>query len=233
MRKQLAIASVTAGVLTLIGVLYAATPPRHLHQDDSKSGAIEGRVLDAEGQPVSRATVYVDRYDLEKWIRPSVRTDQQGVFLIKGLAPGRYIVYGGKEKDGYPDSLSTFHSPDPQIVRVNVYEQQVARGIVIQFGPKAAKLVGRVICTATNEPIKDASVTLRRADNPEYSYQIASNPEGAFKILVPSVPFTLEVSAPGYEDWRYTNTNSSEQANALQVTSGDTKKLTIALRPAR
>lgn len=59
------------------------------------TGAVEGRILTAAGQPVAEAVVRVDGDDPELgtgFSGPSVRSDEQGGFALTRLAAGSYKV---------------------------------------------------------------------------------------------------------------------------------------------
>jgi uncharacterized GH25 family protein len=229
-RRQVTVGLLAAGLLIVAGVSYALTRSRHAYQDVAEaSGRITGRVLDDKGQPVAEAQVYADRVDSPLGRRvPFVLTDKEGEFLIKDLEPGTYTISAAKEADGYAPTDSPFHSVNlPAPPQVTVYAQQNVSDVVLYFGSKAAKLVGRVTDTVTNKPIKNSQglqITLRRADNQDYSYSTGLEPNGGFSILVPSVPFTVEVSAPGYE---------KRHLASPQLIPGQVKRLEIALRPAK
>lgn len=152
-------------------------------------------------------------------------TDKEGVFLIKGLKPGPYTISAAKEKDGYAPSDSMFHSVNltlPLPVPVTVLAGQQTSDIVIHLGPKAASLVGYVLDALTTRPIGDIQIMLRRVDNPDYSYMTGPDLKGEYKILVPPVPITIEVSAPGYE---------KRHLGSLQLRPPEIKQLKISLRP--
>jgi hypothetical protein len=63
-------------------------------------GAIMGRITDAEGQPVDRASVTT-----EGVTRKEAATDEQGQFRIGGLAPGKYRVKAEYESPMYSSLL--------------------------------------------------------------------------------------------------------------------------------
>lgn len=259
MRKQLTISLVAVGALASVGAFYAMTPSLHLLKqktDDAKSGefyvqasshdvhqekgllgsgAIAGQVLDAEGQPVAGFDVFAANVDLLTGALITATTDKQGKFLIKGLPPGTYEVKGYKA-DSYPLTVSAFHNDFAIPPRVIVYENQVTQDAEIRLAPKPARLIGLVVDIMTDKPIENALITLRRADNPASALLIGHNSleeKGKFKILVPPVPFTIEVKAPGYEDWTYSSDGTGKHKDALQLAREETKKLTIALQPAK
>ncbi len=108
----------------------------------------------------------------------------------------------------------------------------------MQLGPKSAKLIGRIVDATTNRPISEATIYLHRADNPEAlvitgTEQPGTKEKGEFKILVPSAPFTIEVKAPGYEDWTYSSDGTGKRKDALKLEKEETKNLTIALHPVK
>jgi hypothetical protein len=76
-----------------------------LKADDKKSdlevrltqvGAITGRVTDAEGEPVERASVIAEGAE-----KKEAGTDENGQFRIGGLAPGKYRVKAAHESSMY------------------------------------------------------------------------------------------------------------------------------------
>lgn len=196
----------------------------------SHPGAIRGRVLDANGQPVSEAEVYILKSDFTTGKIPTVYTNKEGIFSIKNLPSGTYTISVGKEEEGYTRPNSAFYSAgfvdSPQ---VNVNEGQTTSEVVVHLGPKAAKLSGRILDAATNRPIKNlqgVQITLRRLDNPDLSLTTTADLEGKFSILMPPVPCEIEVSAPGYGKW-------NNERSAIHLTQGAAKELKIHLRLAK
>jgi hypothetical protein len=103
-----------------------------------------------------------------------------------------------KEEDGYPQLTSTFYAGTKSIIQqITLNENEVSSGNVIRAGPKALKLFGHVVDAVTKKPVNGARITLRRVDNPGAFLEKGLN--ARFRILVPQVPITVEVSAPGYE----------------------------------
>ncbi len=228
MRVQLLIGLLTIVILTIFGVVYAVDQSRQVHQETA-TGAVIGRVINAEGEFVSNAEVGFINANSATGRKFMTYTDEQGVFSID-LIPGKYSMSAAKEEDGYAPTDDDFYSnglaQDPQVV---VYEQQTTSDVVAHLGPKAARLVGHVTDATTNNRIIDAQITLRRLDNPVYEVSRSSDLDGAFLILAPAMPFTVEVSAPGYKKWLYKEAGSTNQADAPYLTPAGTKKMTISL----
>jgi hypothetical protein len=198
-------------------------------------GGIKGTVVDDNGQPISGAIVYAAKTDFVTGIIPVALTDKLGKFTFKSLPPGIYKLSAKKEGDGYPDHESAFHYGrlPANFLQVTVNENQITRNVLVKIGIKMGLLVLHVVDATTKEPVKNSKVTLRRLDNSEFMYVTGPyDAEGANKkIPVPSIPFTIEVSAQDYEIWRYRKEGSLKQADSLQVAPDETKELIVLLRP--
>jgi protocatechuate 3,4-dioxygenase beta subunit len=227
-------------IITIVaGPFRAAKPARGGVQGGAtpQGATVTGRVTNPEGEPIAGAEVVAVSARGSRGRRPRALTDGQGSFTITGLKPGTYFLDAKKEDDGYTSLRSSFHSAGlADIPQVTVAENQTISDLIVRLGPKGAKLTGQITDAVTGEPVADAEITLRRADNPSHFYSFGPNEpkmRGRFKVMVPPVPFTIEVKAPGYEDWTYSGDGSGKHADALQIGGGDLRHLTIALRPAR
>jgi hypothetical protein len=194
---------------------------------------VSGLVLNTEGEPVSGAEILAsDPYKGSAGKLPAAYTDERGEFLLKDLAPGQYVLSVNKIEEGHPYSDWAFYSDGvTEAPQVMIREGETIPGVVLYLRPKAAELTGRLIDADTNKPLKGldkgpkgARITLRRADNPEAAIYTAPNAEGEFSELVPAAPFTIEVSAPGYE---------GKHLPSPRVRAGQPNRLDIPLRPAR
>lgn len=196
-------------------------------------GKVSGRVLDADGRAVENVIVTVEDTAVPARNLPRAETNRDGEFTIAGLTPGRYTLYTKKEADGYPRTEFNLYDvgiPNPEVA---VYSRQTAQGIILRLGPKAALLTGQVIDAATKEPLKHADVTVRRVDLPHRFLRTGlSLPVelGEFKLLVPSVAFTVKVTETGYEDWYYKSDDEGQTTSSLLLEPNTTKHLLIALQ---
>ena len=237
-RREFLISLITAGGLVVtIGALYVAAGTKRrqdARQFNDNMGVIEGHVLDAEGQPVQNVTVYAQKVNLIKGVIPSDETDEQGRFRISNLTPGTYKVYAASGAAGHSQAVLSFYSGSSEDApEVIVDEQQTTSDVVVHVGPKAATLAGRILDATTNQPVASARVLLRRTDIREGLYLTGPDQQGRFNIPVPHVPFTVSVSAPGYEDWDSKNNLSSNQTGVLQLAPGTEKDLTVSLQPVK
>jgi hypothetical protein len=101
----------------------------------------------------------------------------------------------------------------------------------LRLGPKAGKLTGTIVDAETRRPVEvPALIRLCRTEAPKYCYRVSTALQ--LDILVPSAPFTIQISVSGYQDW-----DGSEGADgppaSLQVASGATKMLKVSLEKAR
>lgn len=242
MRTRLLTVLLIAGGLSVVSMTYlsyaaiSSTGARQSQGILQEGGAIKGRVLYADGRPVSDAVVHAMKSDMSMGRLPSVCTDEQGEFLFEDLIPGTYTIYASKEEEGYPRTNSSFYFGDAvNTPEVSVYAQQTTSYVVVQFGLPAAKLMGRMVSALNNKPIPGHSIqiTLRLVDRPNEYFSTGPDTDGNFEILAPPVPFKIEASAPGFEKWRYRSGDSSNAADYLQLTPGASKNLNIILRPVR
>ncbi len=245
MNKQLAATVLlVVGVVIVLSTLHASTqsettPPqvqsRIIDGETiySGTGKIQGNVHNAEGQPVAGTTITLDSVDMILKGLPFATSDEEGKFLIRNVPPGVYRIYGENKAAGYPSTSSSFFDSRPTAPQVNILPDQATSGVAVYLGSKAAKLVGEIVEATTRKAIKNSRIILRRVDNPGNFYSTGLDSSGKFSILVPSVPITIEVSAPGYKKWHYRRDGSGNQADALQLSPADTQNLTVALRPNR
>lgn len=243
MQKQVTFVLGVTAILIAATAFYATAPASRFSQEPASvpksaderlhTGVIEGRVLDAKGVAVGGAKVFAERDDALNSLVMTSRSDANGYFKVYLREPGTYRVYGSKEEDGYPLTISSFYqenaTPSP---KVKVSPNQVAQDVTVWLRAKASTITGHIADASTNTPITEATITLRRADNPEAYYLIGANEvkeNGKFKVLVPSAPFTIEVSAPGYEPWSHGKDGSGGQADSLRLNQGEIRNLNISL----
>ena len=195
-------------------------------------GTISGRVLDAGGVPVEDVIVTAENTALPTRLLPRAETNRDGEFTIAGLTPGQYELYTKKEDDGYPRTEFNLYDVGPPNPEVTVYSRRTTQGITLRLGPKAALLTGQVIDAVTREPLRHADITVRRVDLPDrFLRRGLSLPVelGEFKLLVPSVAFTVKVTETGYEDWYYQSDDEGSKTSSLLLEPNTTKHLLIAL----
>jgi hypothetical protein len=241
MNKQIFIGLIAAVLLITISAssFYTVKSSQGNSQQNAttQGGAITGSVINAEGHPVAKAKVTAIPSGSSRGTYPETQTDEQGKFTLTNLSPDTYLVVVRKDEDGYLRTDSTFHADGvttpPQIT---VGENQTVQDVSLHIGQKGGKLTGQIIDAVTSEPIRSASITVRRTDNPKAFYSTGVDfleGKGKFKIIVPTVPFTMEVKSPGYETWTYSSDGTGKHADKLKLEKEETKNLEIALHPVK
>jgi 5-hydroxyisourate hydrolase-like protein (transthyretin family) len=95
----------------------------------SKSGQLDGSVIDADGKPVSNVQVVIvpDRFRNRQDLYKTATTNQDGQFNFRGVAPGDYRVFAWEDIEPFayfdPDVLKAF---EPQAKPVRVQESSKA-----------------------------------------------------------------------------------------------------------
>jgi hypothetical protein len=207
-------------------------PPAKAHQGSNDVQAIEGRVLDRQGNPVQ--AIKVIAAPLKGLVLAST-TDKEGHFSIKDVGAGTYEVYI-REKDGPRWPADPFYSgglPTPSAAIVNVLKGQVTSNIVLQTVPKSAKLTGIILDAETNKTVATSRITVRRVDNPDYYIEMGPDEWGHFEIAVPTVPITIEVLSPQHAQWNYVRNDLPRvpgRVDSLKLNRGESRKLEVRLR---
>ena len=171
-------------------------------------GSISGRVRDVSGEPVKGQIVGLILRGEDNYERPfhsSVpgdhRTNDEGVYRISGVPPGRYTVkvgiafglatYGPSEKSQvyYPE---TFHPSADEASRATVVEIATARettdvDITVDRPLKIYEIVGQLIVAETGAPVPNVGLkVITTSANGKSANHLSggfhSNANGEFKI---------------------------------------------------
>lgn len=188
--------------LLLLGGFYFCTAPLSLAQTPPDY-FIRGRVYDESGRSVSEARVCAHPEDYSR-VRgvPCATSDNNGNFTIRAR-PVRYQVFLDKLAAGYvSQALLFFRHPGFSIQEVVVNDNNRTPFVSLSLAPKNGTLVGKGVDESTGRPIENMRFTFRHAANPQICwFKSVKNPTGEFKLPAAHVPFTLTVTAEGYDDW--------------------------------
>lgn len=190
---------------------------------------IEGQVIDSEGSPVAGAMVQASPDALRGRV-PMAPTDGQGKFTVVVHQTGMFVVSAAKPSAGYPSSFNPFYDPAGEATaQALVEENRPAPFVTVRLGRKAGTLVATTVDANTGRPIEDLEIRLCRAEVPKYCLRISKkNRNGQFDVEVPVVPFTIQISAPGYQDWF--GTDGVNQQERVQVASDTVRGLDVSLK---
>lgn len=234
MRKAVRL-GVLVGVLLSVVTAFALMLPGSARaepgsQSGERNGTVEGQVVTREGLPVANAMVYA----FQLGGSPLASTNTEGKFTLTNLSAGKHLIIAYKESDGYPNLVWTFYSEaygnNGKLV-VNVEENKTVRGATVRLGPKAARLLIRVLDAKTRRAIRDASLELSHKGKPNTRFEPGvTNIDGEFDTLIPPFrPINVVVKAPGYKAWRYANGRSPDR-DAIRLLPGASKEMTVELK---
>lgn len=214
--------------LVFLAVLYGIGVAQTVDQD--LQGTVQGRVLTPGGTSVFGTKVY-SVWNGPNGVLPESITNKNGRFSFR-LRPGVYTLYATRDEGGFRDIAYEFLTAEPWSVKVTVYEGQVTRGVIIRVDTKKPKLIVETIDSKTGKPVNNPRMTLCLDENSNQC--MSTNPwrsSHRFRLLLPSIPLGIKVSARGYDDWYYGGDGSQAQAKPLQLTPRRLKQLTVRLQP--
>ena len=205
------------------------------HPDERENGfEIAGRVINAGGEAVAGARVFVESDDVGGRVTTDI-SDNDGNFRVKIRELGNYTVCGSKEEDGYPLTVSAFHNQVSldQIPKLRITERKNVENVILQLGQSAAKIEGTINDALSGRSIRAASIMLRRADNPDLLYRTSTDAvsPGKFTIVVPPDPFTITIESPGYRAWTYGDESTPVRTpRSMKLNRGEVRRLQVGLR---
>ncbi|HKP36367.1 MAG TPA: carboxypeptidase-like regulatory domain-containing protein [Pyrinomonadaceae bacterium] len=190
-----------------------------------KFGNASGRVIDLTGRPVVNADVHA--WSSRMGMVPVTVTNSHGVFIFRHLEIGKYYLSVKKDYAGYADTENRFYAAGfAEKSAIVVEEGKTVQCGDLRMGPKAGKLIGTIRDGANNKLIVSAptgqirKLVLSRVEDPLNSYGAGIDINGNFEVLVPPVPFRLQVVVTGYE---------TKDLGVLSLKSGERKRLDIVL----
>ncbi|MED1919631.1 carboxypeptidase-like regulatory domain-containing protein, partial [Bacillus thuringiensis] len=169
---------------------------------------VQGQVSNAQtGEPITGAVV-VTVLSNSGIIVASTQTDQNGNYVITGLAPGTYnLVFSA---DNFAGRTETVILTPGEIETVNVV-----------LAPNPATVTGIVIDQFTGNPIRNALLQVFNSQGTLISSTL-SDINGLFILSgLPQGTLTIQASA----------TNFASQVQTVTLTPGETEAITFALTP--
>jgi hypothetical protein len=182
-------------------------------------------VVDIEGNPIIEAKVYAEPLSvpLQGLVTETI-SDKMGRFFLAKLDPGNYFVLASRKDDGYPHIEFAFFSTDlTGFPKVTVIKGQVAGNVVVRLGKRGGMIQGRVVDSSSLSIVVNSRITLTREDSRDSKAFISFGPDesGNFTSSVPTVPFRIEVLAPGFQRW---------DGGVLVLSSEATKVIDVSLK---
>jgi hypothetical protein len=195
-----------------------------------RGGVITGRITDEDGQPLTGETVTLFQLDSKGQKRPLYyfqlyalyefsTSDDQGIYRIFGLPPGRYLVSVGEATDQGGNKLgsSRYHSltfypgvtDESKAGIVELAAGVQATGIDIALGNKlkAYSASGRVIDADTGKPVPNAQFGygILHEGGGSFSSGLSTDAKGNFQLdgLLPGAFYVMAL--PKAESGLYGN----------------------------
>lgn len=188
-------------------------------------GGVKGQVVSELGKPLSGVSVYtqpVDVKNLPVGKLHFVTTNENGDFVLDRVAPGVHLICAFKLEALYPDTGAAALATDlDALPRVLVEGAKLTRGVTVRLS-KGGKLKTMIVDSRTGQPLTNSRIRLSRSEDPRMFTSRGPDEQGRFELVIPSKPFRVEVSAPGYKTWN--------SAGAILVQAGSIRDITIRLQ---
>jgi protocatechuate 3,4-dioxygenase beta subunit len=170
-----------------------------------RGATISGRVLDSEtGLPIADVNVSADLD--EGGAYNDLRTDAEGRYAFRGLAPGRYRIWANAGGRGYVEEFYNDELSSDNADLVTVREREEITGIDFGLAP-GGNITGRVVDGATGLPI--AGMDVRASlDGNDFSWTTTDSDGNYTLRAVPDGSVEVTVSGQGYLEQRKTVTMS-------------------------
>ncbi len=208
------------GIPVIFSMAFAQSPAYY---------SIRGDVRDAFGEFVSGVRVCASYISPEprKYV-VCARSDEKGRFTLKLTKHGRYSVSYDKVSDRYmPQNRAYYRDPSAPIPVVDLDDNSPTSIISLSLSARSGVVTGKAIDTQTQLPVEDIQITMCHVDSSQACFSMsAKNIKGEFRVLASLVPFTLKITADGYEDW-FGMTGSNAP---IYVPSDTTLELSVRLR---
>lgn len=194
---------------------------------------VEGKVLDEYGRPMSKVMVDAPYRGPVGGRMPIFRTwtDENGNFILKGLPPGENRLFAVDTQRGYIDGRCGIFAGVPSLNKeIIVQAGQIVTGVVVPIR-RGAKITMSVVDYQAGAPIA-AVVRISRPDLDVGGTLVTStNLKGHLLVVLPNLPFRIQVRATGYQPWRYSQMDSQgRETFDIVLQPANDKVITVKLR---
>jgi hypothetical protein len=192
--------------IVVLAFLCCKTMPASGQERPTFSRRIVGYVKDRENHPVAAAKVCAMPHDGVVGKIPCGVSKANGGFTLDVWWPGTYRISAEDLAEGYPDATNAFYgSFFGELPDIAVDESNELKPVEVIVGPKAGRVVFKIVDDESGQPIEGGAVKVCRTDNPEICWSMSTAfPRGKYELLAPEVPFTIKFeiwgSAQEWED---------------------------------
>jgi len=190
--------------------------------------SIKGQVLDHESNPVQGAVVraYLPSFKASDGRFPETTSGADGRFSIGVPRVGTYTFMVENARNGFPSTYYRFYFPHnrsrPDVI---VAEGETAPTVTLRLPERPGRIEVRIADSTSGRVIPESEIRLCRLEAPNYCFTTKARSEsGRFRLSAIAAPFSVHVSADGFEDSFVTVPSG--------VSSGSIKDLEIAMTKA-
>jgi hypothetical protein len=214
-------------------VLLSGTISALSQAENNFARKIEGIVVDKEGQPIGDARVCAWPTGAMAGRLPCGESKHDGHFAIDVYRPNTYTITAENIEQGYPEAVWGFYGKRfADFPRVNVTDAITVPHVTVKLGPKAGRVIFRIL-DETNKPLEKGSIIVCRVAEPLSCWSKSTAfPGGKYELLTPEVPFTVKFETWEAVCWvkRTAFDESGIPVEVLQVDLGERKEITVWLR---
>jgi hypothetical protein len=164
------------------------------------------------------------------YVSPQCKTDAAGYCTRKDLPLNTYIVKAYKISDGYPDTTFAIYGHHTHNISVDITQENPNAEAVFTLGPRAAQIKLEMLDDDSNLEIKNATILIRNASDPNEFVAIGKSADGS--ILLPSgLDIHLEIRAEKHESWNSADHPDIEQGSTFHLQTGERRTITPRLKP--
>lgn len=189
-------------MLPLLALACAVVPTP---QEARAPFVITGQVVDSAGRPFCGARVCaVPEVAGAEQHFPCVAANGNGEFRLGVGGADRYRVIAERAAGGHMSQLLPFyrHPTLPPPV-VTVGEAGAAQHVRVEIVPPSGVVALRLADALTGRPVEDAQLSLCLIEDAAACLRrSARSDDGMFNLRAAHLPFTMEITADGYEPWR-------------------------------
>ncbi len=193
MRKRIRASVVLAALIVAVGVHHAVLA-------QTETATLSGRVSDPQGKVVPGAQVEITNVDTG--IKTSTTTNDDGLYVVPNLRPGRYRII--VRKDGFKEIVK------PDVVL------HVQDTVALNFGLEVGSVTQSVTVTGGAPLVNTESATVSTVVDRQFAENLPLNGR-SFQTLIDLTPGVVVTSAGLFEQGQFSVNGQRADANYFTV----------------
>jgi hypothetical protein len=217
------------GMFTAILICAVNCSPFLSAQSGQERVSLAGHVYDNQGKGLGGARIFL--FPLEAAVGgplPVAISNEDGSYRLTSPAFGKTRICASLERLGYPDTFNkVFSSPADHFPELVLSPGAEFGSVDIHLGPPDGILEGTVVDRDTGAVVPFARIAIRWKEDPSVFRSESISRTGHFLYALPDRPISIEITAPGYQPWTYTN--PSTYVRFIELKSTDHQAVKIEL----